>query len=67
MDADQAWMDDLEDEEEPPEDEPEYWEDDELTPQELTAWADAMQAASVIPAPAAATRRGRAGPDRRGA
>ncbi len=52
MDADQAWMDDLEDEEEPPEDEPEYWEDDELTPQELTAWADAMQAASVIPAPA---------------
>ena len=38
---------------EPPEEEPEYWEDDELTPQELTAWADAMEAASVIPAPAA--------------
>ena len=37
---------------EPPEDEPEYWEDDELTPEELTAWADEMQAASVIPAPA---------------
>ncbi len=53
MDAEEAWLADLEDEEEPPEDEPEYWEDDELTPQELTAWADAAEAASVIPAPAA--------------
>jgi len=51
LDADQTWMNDLEDEE-PPEDEPEYWEDDELTPQELTAWADAAEAASVIPPPA---------------
>jgi hypothetical protein len=44
VDAEEAWLADLEDEE-PPEDEPEYWEDDELTPEELTAWADAMEAA----------------------
>jgi len=53
LDAEEAWLADLEDEE-PPEDEPEYWEDDELTPEGLTAWADEMQAASVIPAPAPA-------------
>ncbi|HXC82967.1 MAG TPA: hypothetical protein VNV62_14050, partial [Trebonia sp.] len=52
MDAEEAWLADLEDEEEPPEEEPEYWEDDEFTPEELTAWSDAMRAASVIPAPA---------------
>jgi hypothetical protein len=52
VDAEEAWLADLEDEEEPPEEEPEYWEDDEFTPEELTAWSDAMRAASVIPAPA---------------
>jgi hypothetical protein len=53
VDAEEAWLADLEDEE-PPEEEPEYWEDDELTSEELTAWADAAEAASVIPAPAPA-------------
>jgi hypothetical protein len=43
VDAEQAWMADLEDEEEP-EPDLEYWEDDELTPEELTAWQDAMLA-----------------------
>src|SRR5215469_4319388 len=37
MDGEPAWMAELEDEE-PPEDEGEYWEDDELTPEELSAW-----------------------------
>jgi hypothetical protein len=46
--TEEAWLADLEDEE-PPEEEPEFWEDDELTAEELTAWADAMEAASVIP------------------
>jgi len=53
LDAEEAWMADLEDEE-PPEDEPEYWEDDELTPEELTAWADAVEAAERTAPPAAA-------------
>jgi hypothetical protein len=66
LDAEEAWLADLEDEE-PPEDEPEYWEDDELTPEELTAWSDAMQAASVIPAPAPAPQPDGGVPDLIGA
>ncbi len=67
VDAEEAWLADLEDEEEPPEEEPEYWEDDELTPQELTAWADAAEAASVIPAPAPAAQPDGGVPDLIGA
>src|SRR5215831_8062826 len=44
MDGEPAWMAQLEDEE-PPEDEGEYWEDDELTPEELTAWFGTADAA----------------------
>ncbi|HXC82551.1 MAG TPA: hypothetical protein VNV62_11945, partial [Trebonia sp.] len=66
MDAEEAWLADLEDEE-PPEEEPEYWEDDELTPEELTAWADAAEAASVIPAPAPAPQPDGGVPDLIGA
>jgi hypothetical protein len=53
--VEQAWMADLEDEEEP-EPDLEYWDDDELTPQELTAWQDTMQAAEQAD-------RARRGPD----
>jgi hypothetical protein len=37
VDAEQGWIADLEDEEEPQPD-IEYWEDGDLTPEELTAW-----------------------------
>src|SRR5215469_10782359 len=44
MDGEPASMAELEDEE-PPEEEGEYWEDDELTPEELTAWFGTADAA----------------------